>query len=113
MAANVSWQEPQPSRRNPVPESIAGCDPQGDYASAPMPCALPLAGISVLIRTSLVALLSAACATTPPGVPQKSRPLVRLIARGPSAHVERLDWGGRGPAPVFSPGPGNTAHLYQ
>jgi len=67
----------------------------------------------MLMRSLLLTLLAMGCATSGGGVPLQSGPIVRLIPRGPAAQVEVLDWGGRGPALLFLPGLGNTAHVYE
>jgi pimeloyl-ACP methyl ester carboxylesterase len=42
----------------------------------------------------------------------RSTATVRLVTVAPSIALEVLDWGGSGPALVFLPGFGNTAHVY-
>jgi non-heme chloroperoxidase len=61
--------------------------------------------------SAVTLVVACSCASGTPSA--ASGPIVRLIRRGAAAQVEVLDWGGTGPALVFLPGLGNTAHVYE
>ncbi|RKH73328.1 alpha/beta hydrolase [Corallococcus interemptor] len=66
------------------------------------------------LRLSWVLLLSA-CATTPsspPGGTEDPLHQVKRVRVAPEVELEVLDYGGKGPALVFLPGLGSTAHVF-